>query len=146
MLLTQRTHDMPTHAGQVSFPGGRVQAEDKTQVDTALRETHEEVGIPPGDVAIAGYLDFYETRTRYRILPVVGIVSPDVQYKIDPREVDHVFEVPLSFLMDPAHHQKKTALWQGKQRHYYAMPYKQHHIWGATAGMIMSLYERLYAS
>jgi|GEM_PF-6145692 len=87
MLLTQRTHEMPTHAGQISFPGGRVQADDKTQIDAALREAEEEVGISPGDVTIAGYLDFYETRTRYRILPVVGIVSPDVTLKIDPREV-----------------------------------------------------------
>ncbi len=145
MLLTQRTHEMPTHAGQVSFPGGRVHVDDPTHAAAALREAEEEVGIAPELVTVMGFLDFYETRTNYRILPVVGVVNPHVEMKIDPREVDHAFEVPLSFLMDPAHHQKLSAEWRGALRHYYAMPYKDHHIWGATAGMIRSLYERLHA-
>jgi len=146
VLLTKRTEDMPTHPGQVSFPGGRVQNEDRTHAEAALRETHEEVGIVPGHVTIAGFLDHYETGSNYRILPVVGIVNPYARVKIDPREVDLVFEVPLSFLMDPAHHEKRSVEWNGVLRYYYAIPYKNHKIWGATAGMIRSLYERLYGS
>ncbi len=144
VLLTERSQHLPSHAGQVSFPGGRVDPVDATPVDTALRETEEEVGIASHYITPIGALDTYETGTGFCIMPIVGIVRPGFQIKTDPAEVEEAFEVPLSFLMNPKNHERHRAHWKGAAREYYAMPYDGHYIWGATAGMIVNLYERLY--
>lgn len=144
MLFTQRSVETPAHPGQVSFPGGRVQASDVDALDTALRETYEEIGLTHQSIEPLGAWDQYETGTGYRITPFVGLVYPDYSLELDPREVASVFEAPISFLFDPANHERREAVWQGQKRAYYAMPYGDHFIWGATAGMIRALYERLY--
>lgn len=143
-LFTERAHETPAHPGQVSFPGGRVQASDANAVDTALRETVEEIGLARSFIEPIGAWDRYDTITGYRVTPIVGLVEPGFELKLDPREVASVFEAPLDFLMDPANHEKREAQWQGRTRYYYAMPWDGHNIWGATAGMIRALYERLY--
>ncbi len=145
VLFTRRTEGLPSHAGQISLPGGRAQAGDAGPVHTALRETFEEVGLAPERVDIVGALDVYETRTGFRVRPVVGVVEAMPVLALDEREVAYVFEVPFDFLMDPANHQTCSVEWQGATRYYYAMPYRDHRIWGATAGMIKSLYDRLCA-
>ena len=144
MLFTQRAEETPAHPGQISFPGGRVQESDADAVDTALRETLEEIGLERRFIEPLGAWDQYETGTGFRITPVVGLVDPGFELKLDPREVASVFEAPLSFLFDPANHERRTGEWRGYKRHYYAMPYGDRFIWGATAGMIRALYERLY--
>jgi len=145
MLFTQRAEETPAHPGQISFPGGRVQASDAGPLDTALRETFEEIGLAADRIEALGAFDRYETGTGYRITPVVGLVQPGFDLKLDPREVASVFEAPLSFLFDPANHERREGEWRGVKRAYYAMPYKGHFIWGATAGMVRALYERLYS-
>jgi 8-oxo-dGTP pyrophosphatase MutT (NUDIX family) len=144
LLLTRRSDALPSHAGQVSFPGGRVQDSDTGFADTALRETEEEVGLARTFVSVAGYFEPYETGTGFAIQPVVGLVKPGFALQADPREVAEIFEVPFDFLMDPANHQLHHAVWQGRRRSYYAMPYGQHYIWGATAGMLVALRRRLF--
>lgn len=144
MLLTQRTATMPTHAGQIAFPGGRVQPEDGTVVDTALRETEEEVGLSRRFIRPVGAIDSYETVTGYHVTPIVGLVEPGFTLALDPREVADAFEAPLAFLMNPLHHERHEREWQGLKRAYYVMPYQNRYIWGATAGMIKALYDRLY--
>jgi len=144
MLLTQRAADLPSHAGQVAFPGGRVDPGDLTAVDTALREAHEEVGLEPRFVEPLGGIEPYETGTGFRIAPIVGFVAPGFEQKMDTREVADIFEVPFDFLMNPANHELREAEWRGQKRSFYAMPYEDRFIWGATAGMIRALYERLY--
>jgi 8-oxo-dGTP pyrophosphatase MutT (NUDIX family) len=144
MLLTQRAADLPSHAGQVAFPGGRVDPGDLTAVDTARREAHEEVGLEPRFVEPLGAIEPYQTGTGFRIAPIVGFVAPGFEQKMDTREVADIFEVPFAFLMDPANHELREAEWRGQRRSYYAMPYEDRFIWGATAGMIRALYERLY--
>ncbi len=146
MLLTLRAEGMANHAGQVSFPGGRVDQADHDPVHTALRETYEEIGIAEDLIRIAGFLDPYETRTGYTIMPVVGLVTPSFDLTLNRAEVADVFEVPLSFLMDPANHHTHGREWRGAMRYFYAMPYQDCYIWGATAGMIKELYDRLYES
>jgi len=143
VLLTQRTDHLNHHAGQVSFPGGRVEPQDKGPVDTALRETEEEVGLHRSFVEIAGALDIYETGTGFSITPIVGFVSEGFTLTLESNEVAEAFEVPLDFLMDPANHQRESREWQGRMRHYYVMPYQGYHIWGATAGMLVNLSQRL---
>ncbi|HEU0158132.1 MAG TPA: CoA pyrophosphatase [Hyphomicrobiaceae bacterium] len=143
VLLTQRSHDMASHPGQISFPGGKLEAGDATAIDCALREAKEEIGLPPGNVEPLGFLDSYRTGTGFQISPVVGLVDPNFAAVLDPREVLEVFEVPLAFLMDPANHQRASREWRGRQRFYYAMPYQGRYIWGATAGILKNLYERL---
>lgn len=145
VLLTERSGDLSSHAGQVAFPGGRIDPEDDGAVDAALREAEEEVGLDRSFVEVAGFLDAYETGTRYRVVPVVGFVRPGFELTLNPAEVDEAFEVPLAFLMDPANHERHSAVWKGKKRTFYAMPYDGHYIWGATAGMIVNLYERSFA-
>jgi len=144
MLFTQRAEETPAHPGQISFPGGRVQAEDGSPLETALRETQEEIGLARAFIEPLGAWDRYETGTGFRITPVVGLVRPGFELKLDPREVAGVFETPLSFLLNPANHEKHQAEWQGIVRTFYAMPHEGRFIWGATAGMIRALYERLY--
>jgi 8-oxo-dGTP pyrophosphatase MutT (NUDIX family) len=145
MLFTERSVETPAHPGQISFPGGRVQASDTSAVDTALRETFEEVGIARRFIEPIGAWDRYDTITGFRVTPIVGLVDPGFELTLDPREVASVFEAPLDFLMNPANHEKREALWQGRTRYYYAIPWQGHNIWGATAGMIRALWERLYA-
>ena len=144
VLLTLRSSAMPSHAGQVSFPGGRVQPEDAGPVATALRETFEETGIAPAFIAPVGGFGAYRTGCNYVITPVLAFVDPGFTLNPDPREVDDVFETPLAFLMDAANHELHAAEWQGARREYYAMPWEGRYIWGATAGMIKLLHDRLY--
>lgn len=143
VLLTQRTAHLRDHAGQVSFPGGRVEAEDLSPVHTALRETEEEIGLARQHVEVLGFLPEYRTGTGFRVTPVVALVTPPFQLQPDPFEVAEVFEVPLDFLLDPANHKQHEMHYRGALRRYYAMPYGDYFIWGATAGMIRSLSERL---
>jgi 8-oxo-dGTP pyrophosphatase MutT (NUDIX family) len=140
VLLTQRTEDMPSHAGQIAFPGGRVQANDADAVATALRETEEEVGLSPQFVEVLGAVDRYHTGTGFEITPVVGLVAPGFTARADPREVADVFEVPLAHFLDERNHRLDSRLYQGRERRYYAMPYGKRYIWGATAGMLKNLH------
>ena len=143
VLLTQRTAHLRDHAGQISFPGGRVEAEDLSPTHTALRETEEEVGLSRERVEVLGFLPEYRTGTGFRVTPVVGLVHPPFDLQPDPFEVAEVFEVPLAFLLDPGNHQRHEMHYRGALRQYFAMPYGDYFIWGATAGMIRSLSERL---
>jgi 8-oxo-dGTP pyrophosphatase MutT (NUDIX family) len=145
MLLTQRTDHLSSHAGQVAFPGGRIDESDIDAVDAALREAEEETGLDRSFVEPLGFLDTYMTVTAYHVVPVVALVKPGFVITPQANEVSAVFEVPLRFLMTPDNHEKHSREWQGKQRYYYAMPYEDRYIWGATAGMIRNLYDRLYA-
>jgi len=144
VLLTRRTEHLSSHAGQVAFPGGKVEASDTGPRATALRETCEEIGLGSEVIDTVGYLDLYETGTGFRVVPVVGVVDPEYHLVIDENEVASVFEVPLSFLMDTANHKRESRLYRGIERHFYAMPYADNYIWGATAGIIRNLYNRVY--
>ncbi|HUD52424.1 CoA pyrophosphatase [Parvibaculum sp.] len=144
ILLTRRSDNLGNHAGQVAFPGGKMEP-GETPAEAALREADEEVGLKSSFVEVAGYLDSYETGSGFRILPVVGFVRPGFTLEIHDGEVAEVFEVPLSFLMNPKNHERHSATWRGKRREYYAMPYNGHYIWGATAGMLKNMYDRIFA-
>jgi 8-oxo-dGTP pyrophosphatase MutT (NUDIX family) len=143
VLLTRRTDHLHDHAGQVSFPGGRVEAGDESPMGTALRETEEEIGLPRELVRVAGMLDAYETVTGFLVTPVVGFVDPGFELSPDPFEVAEIFEVPLAFLLDPANHQRHSRIRSGRRRHYYVFEYGRHYIWGATAGMLVNLCRRM---
>jgi 8-oxo-dGTP pyrophosphatase MutT (NUDIX family) len=143
ILLTQRTAHLRDHAGQVSFPGGRCEAHDADPVATALREAEEEVGLAPAQVEVIGRLPEYRTSTGFQVTPVVGLVTPPLNLKLDDFEVAEVFEPPLAFLMDPANHQRQRVEWQGALREFWAMPWQGYYIWGATAGMLVSLHQVL---
>jgi 8-oxo-dGTP pyrophosphatase MutT (NUDIX family) len=145
VLFTRRTAHLHDHAGQISFPGGRSEAEE-SPLDTALRETEEEIGLARGHIEPLGELTEYVTITGYRVTPVVGLVRPPFELAPDDFEVAEIFEVPLSFLLDPANHQRNSVVYEGLRRHYYAMPYGPYYIWGATAGMLMNLYRFLGAA
>lgn len=144
VLLTRRADHLSSHAGQVSFPGGRVEPHDHTPIETALRETEEEIGLSRSFVTIWGTLDRYRTGTNFSILPVVAHVAEGFDLTVDAGEVADTFEVPLTFFLDPTNHKKQSTVWQGQERSYYAMPYGGFFIWGATAGMLVNLYHRLY--
>lgn len=144
VLLTRRTETLSSHKGQIAFPGGRIDADDPSPLATALREAEEEIGLSPRHVDLLGYLDLYRTVSGYCIVPVVGLVTPPFELTINPAEVDHAFEVPLAFLMNPANHRRESKEWQGRQRVYMAMPYEEHYIWGVTAGILANLHARLY--
>lgn len=144
VLLTERTHGLRQHAGQIAFPGGRVDPEDASPLHTALRETREEIGLDPDAVRPLGYLDAYLSGTNYFVVPVVGIVRPGFALTLNPREVDHAFEVPLAFLMDAANHELHAREFGGRTRRYYAIPHGTHYIWGVTAGILRNMYEKLY--
>ena len=146
VLLTQRTAHLHDHAGQISFPGGRVEEKDASPTDTALRETREEIGLAPHAVELIGKLPDYLVATGYQVTPVVGLIESDFTLRLDEFEVAEVFEVPLVFLMDPANHERRVVVVGGISRTFYAMPYlgrRRYFIWGATAAMLRNLYHFL---
>lgn len=142
ILLTQRRSDMRAHAGQIAFPGGRIDPDDRDPIAAALREAHEEIALPSSVITPLGYLDPYQTGTGYRVVPVVALVTPPFELALCEAEVEDAFETPLDFLMDPRNHKVITRKTDG--RRFYAMPHGERYIWGATAGMLRNLYERLY--
>ncbi|MBL8484054.1 MAG: CoA pyrophosphatase [Rhodocyclaceae bacterium] len=144
LLLTERTAHLHDHPGQVAFPGGRCEEQDGSPVRTALREAQEEIGLEPDYVEVIGKLPEYRTGTGFIVTPVVAIVQPGFELKLDEFEVACVFETPLTFLLDPANHQRHKVELRGRPREFYAMPWRGHYIWGVTAGMIVSLYRYLY--
>lgn len=139
VLLTRRTEQLRDHPGQISFPGGRIDAGDRSPEDAALREAMEEVGLDSRHIEIIGFLPEYRTITGYRVTPVVGFVTPPFNLQPGASEVAEVFEVPLSFLLDPKNHQRHSRETPAGTRHFFAMPYEGYFIWGATAGIIVSL-------
>ncbi|WP_349644239.1 CoA pyrophosphatase [Rhodopseudomonas sp. BR0M22] len=143
VLLTMRAAHLNDHAGQIAFPGGKIDATDNSPLDAALREAEEEIGLDRSYVEPIGYLDVYGTAFGFRILPTVARVRPGFALTINKSEVDDAFEVPLAFLMDPGNHQLHSKEFRGVQRSYYAMPFAERYIWGATAGILRALYERV---
>ena len=145
LLLTQRPLHMKHHPGQISFPGGRVEASDVDATATALRETQEEIGLAREHIEVIGTLPAYHTVTNYAVTPVVALVLPPFELTLDSNEVADAFEVPLDFVLDPANHEKRSRAWFGRERNFYAMPYEDKFIWGATAAMLRNLYHFLRA-
>jgi len=143
LLLTKRTAHLKRHAGQVAFPGGRVDASDASLIAAALREAHEEVALPPGEVDVLGTLDPYRTGTGFLITPVVGVVPPGLTLQAHPDEVAELFHVPLAHALDAANHIRQSGQWQGETRHFWTIQHDRHVIWGATAGIIVGLAQRL---
>ncbi len=146
VLLTVRTGHLPQHAGQIAFPGGRIEDDDGGPLGAALREAKEEIGLDPAFVEPLGFLEPYRTGTGFAITPVVALIEPHFELMPDPSEVADVFEAPLDFLMDAANHRIESRLWRGAERRFYAMPYEQRYIWGATAGILKALHRRLFAA
>ncbi|HSN20467.1 MAG TPA: CoA pyrophosphatase [Usitatibacter sp.] len=145
VVFTQRTTHLPDHAGQISFPGGRSDPGDRSAERTALREAEEEIGIDPARVQLLGRLPEYRTSTGFSVTPVVGWAEPPLDYRPDPHEVEDVFEVPLAFLLDPRNHRYESAFHRGRMRKYWAMPFGERFIWGATAGMLVTFHRILAA-
>ncbi|MDQ0454484.1 CoA pyrophosphatase [Rhizobium paknamense] len=145
VILTQRTMTLRKHSGQIAFPGGGIDDEDKSAEDAALREAEEEIGLERRFVEPVGRLPQYLAGTGFRITPILSVVQPGFTLTPNPDEVADVFEVPLSFLMDPENHRQESKVWNGVVRHFYVMPYQERTIWGVTAGILRTLYERLYA-
>ncbi len=143
ILLTRRADHLDSHSGQVAFPGGKVEDEDASPTETALREAQEEIGLDPRFVEIAGFLDTYQTGTGFLILPVVGFVRPDFSVTANANEVADIFEVPARLALDAQLYQRQSAVWNGKERHYYSMQYEGYNIWGATAGMLLHMSRRI---
>ena len=143
VLLTQRAAHLNDHAGQISFPGGKIDATDASPLDAALREAEEEIGLSRQFIDPIGYLDLYATGFGFHILPTVARVKPGFKLRINEDEVDDAFEVPLAFLMNPENHQVHSKEFRGMKRSYYAMPFEERYIWGATAGILRVLYERI---
>lgn len=143
VILTQRPTWLRSHAGQVAFPGGKVDDSDENSIFAALREAEEELNIPPARVEVIGVADTYYSGSGYSIAPVIGIIPPDLEIQPNPQEVEDWFEVPLAFLLDPANSIKKEANWNGQQRSYYDMQWGERRIWGVTAGIIANLVRRL---
>ena len=145
VLLTQRTDTLARHPGQIAFPGGRIDSSDADARAAALREAEEEIGLQASAVETIGYLDGYRTGTGFHVTPLVGLVRPGFALRLDPGEVADAFEVPLRFLMTNTNHQQHEREWRGRTRAYWAMPFDNRYIWGATAGMLKNLFDRLYA-
>lgn len=143
VLLTQRTAHLAAHAGQISFPGGAVEPEDRDEIAAALRETDEEIGLPAERIDVIGRLDTYLTRTGFRVEPIVALVRPPFTLRPETNEVADVFEVPLSFILDPANLERHSRRFQGRERYFYAFAFRDRYIWGATAGMLLNLREAL---
>ncbi len=143
VLLTQRTKHLKNHAGQVSFPGGRVEESDAGAVAAALRETAEEIGLAESFIEVIGQLDAYETGTGFHITPVVGLVRPGFTLALDAFEVEAAFEVSLDHILDVASHERRSGFWQGTERHYWVIAHPERYIWGATAGMLVDLARKL---
>jgi 8-oxo-dGTP pyrophosphatase MutT (NUDIX family) len=143
VLLTRRTAHLHHHGGQISFPGGRAEEHDTSSIETALRETEEEIGLDRRHVEVAGFLDLYQTVTGFLITPVVSFVAPAFQLNPDPFEVADVFEVPLDFILDPRNHEYRSVMYQGRERRFYVLPYEDHYIWGATAAILVGFANRL---
>lgn len=143
VLLTERAAHLRNHAGQVSFPGGRLEGDHETPVDAALRETEEEIGLERGYVTIAGYLESHIIFTGFHVVPVVGFIRPEFSLQPNPKEVASVFEVPLTHILDPANHGTRVRTVEGGEIHVYNIAYGERVVWGATAGMLMSLYRLL---
>ncbi len=146
VLLTQRTAHLKQHAGQIAFPGGKIDATDASPLTAALREANEEVGLAPSAVEPLGYLDVYMTTLGYRIVPVVARVRPGFTLTLNPGEVEDAFEVPLSFMMEVSNHQTHSREWQGMMRSYYAIPFGDRYIWGVTAGIFRNLQQKVYGA
>ncbi len=144
VLLTQRAQHLPDHAGQVSFPGGKIDKADASPLESALREAHEEIGLDRKLVTPIGYLDLYMTTLGYRIVPVIAQVASGFSLTLNTSEVDAIFEVPLAYLMDQSNVQRHSRDWQGMMRHYYAITFGERYIWGVTAGILRNLYDRVY--
>ncbi|MBX2832863.1 MAG: CoA pyrophosphatase [Rhodospirillales bacterium] len=141
VILTRRTDHLSDHAGQISFPGGRQEEEDSTLEETALRETEEEIGLSRRHVNLIGRIDDYYTVTGYQVTPVIGLVTPPFDLMPDDQEVAEVFEVPLNFILDPKNQKLQTVTFEGTRRRYFAIPYREYYIWGATAGMLVNFSE-----
>jgi 8-oxo-dGTP pyrophosphatase MutT (NUDIX family) len=143
VLLTRRTETLPAHAGQISFPGGRIEHGDCTPEDTALRETEEEIGVLRSRIELVGRLNAHDTGTGFRVMPVIGLLAPPLTLNPDPSEVAHIFEVPLDFVLDPANHRFETRISHGTERQFPTLPYREHFIWGLTARVLMELAQLL---
>ncbi len=143
VLFTRRTATLRQHAGQVAFPGGRIDATDADATAGALREAHEEVALPPAAVTVVGATDAYATGTGYQVTPIIGIVPPGLPLVPAADEVASIFEVPLDHLLDPVNHQLRESDWQGRRRTYYVIEWETHAIWGATAAIVVNLARRL---
>ncbi len=143
VLLTERSADLSKHAGQISFPGGRIEGQNETPRQAALREVEEEIGLTADYIDVIGSLDVYEVRTGFEVFPIVGLVQTGFDLILDHGEVADVFEVPLSFVLDPSNHERRSRTFYGRLRHFYVLPFEDRYIWGATAGMLINLYEVL---
>ena len=144
VLLTQRTKELLSHPGQISFPGGKIDKTDAGPLEAALRETEEEIGLDRGDIEPLGFLDVYMTTLGFRIVPVIARIKPGFTLKLNTGEVDNTFEVPLAFLMDQANVKRHARDWDGLTRHYYAISFGECYIWGVTAGILRNLHDRIY--
>jgi 8-oxo-dGTP pyrophosphatase MutT (NUDIX family) len=145
LLFTTRAAALRKHAGQIAFPGGSVDPTDASPEAAAIRESFEEIGLAPGFIETVGRLPRYSTTTGFRITPVIAVVRPGFELMPNPAEVADVFEVPLAFLMDAANHQRESRVWNGRERFFYVIPFGERYIWGITAGIVRTLFERLYA-
>jgi 8-oxo-dGTP pyrophosphatase MutT (NUDIX family) len=144
VLLTKRAEKMRLHSGQIAFPGGHIDATDGSPEAAALREAEEEIGLGAAFIDVVGRMPDYVSGSGYRIAPVLSVVRPGFLLTINKDEVDDAFEVPLRFLMDPENHRRDSRVWEDRERFFYTMPYGERYIWGVTAGILRTLYERLY--